>query len=255
MVSVGSAGTSTDTILEHSNNTYRKTSGSAASLVSLKATSTGAAYVSFGNKAYNVGCTLSAAAEVYTNPANIGPVLTRMGQGFDLVARTNSLAETYSRIGASMLNTVAALVTGDEFLVAIPLRAGMLVSTIVFYSGGTALSGGSNQWFSLRNSSLGLLGVTSDDTSTAWAANAEKPLNLATAYLVPSNGLYYLGIMVNATTVPTLSGVNSISGALGGLAPVLTGRDQTHTGLTNPASAPTTSTLATTGAYPWAYVK
>lgn len=172
----------------------------------------------------------------------------------DLAARrSTALSETYSRLGRPVANQTSSLATGQMQFVAMPLFAGQSVTKITFVSGTTAATGPTNQWFALWNAALNRVGITNDGTNGAWGANTEKQLTLTQAYLVPSDGLYYVSIMVAAGTPPTLLGVSSAVG-VSGLAPVVTGRDTTHAGLTNPASAPTTATLATSAVYPYAWV-
>lgn len=168
--------------------------------------------------------------------------------------RSGAIAEAFPRWVAKMENLSAALTSGQQLFAPLVLQAGQVISQIGFWSGTTALSGGSNQWFGLWDVSRNKLAVTNDDTTTAWGANAEKLLTIATPYVVSSDGLYYASIMINATTVPTLLGI-STQGNITGAVPVLTARDTTNTGLTNPASAPATATFALAGSLPWAYVK
>lgn len=80
------------------------------------------------------------------------------------------------------------------------------VSTIRFVSGATALSGGSHGWAALYNSDLTLLGQSANDTSITWAANTSKTFTLTTPVQVQA-GLYYVGINVVATTMPSLAGL------------------------------------------------
>lgn len=155
----------------------------------------------------------------------------------------------------TQFNQSLSLVSGRLHLTAVWLRQGQTVTALAFSSAGTALATGSNQWFSLWDASRNKLAVTSDDTSTAWAAATIKTLNLTSSYVVPSSGLYYVGIVVVASTPPNL-----VSGSVGGggagvaaLAPILTGTS--NTGLTNPASAPSTASAITAGTNnPYLYV-
>lgn len=164
---------------------------------------------------------------------------------------TGALTETVPR-SVSRLENIAFLASARLNLVAVYLTAGQTVTTITFVSSTTALSTATNQWFALYDSARAKLAVTTDDTSTAWASNATKSLNLASPYSVVTSGLYYLGICVVATTVPTLAGLSSPAGVVG-LAPILGGISTT--GLTDPASAPTTAAAITAqGGIPYAYV-
>lgn len=162
---------------------------------------------------------------------------------------TGAKAQTYDRsLGAS---SNSDLLSGRLTLVAVHLRAGQVISSITFFAASTALSGGSNQWFALYDSALGKLAVTADDTTTAWGGNSFKTLALTAPYTVLTSGLYYLGICVVATTVPTLRGPVTVAN-LNAAAPVLAG--SSTTGLTDPASAPTTAAAITaTVSTPYAY--
>ena len=146
-------------------------------------------------------------------------------------------AETFPRVGSQMGNT-SILASGRLHLVGIFLPAGLVVTNIAFWSATTALSSGTNQWFSLWDAAIAKLAVTSDDTSTAWPANTEKSLALTSPYTVPSSGRYYLGLTVVATTPPTMATSGSIN-AIAAKAPNIGGASTT--GLTDPASAPSTA--------------
>jgi len=178
-----------------------------------------------------------------TGPAGIAPV--------SLMMPASALSETYPR-GGAVTSAVAAATSGRLMLYAIPLTAGQVVSTITFVSQSTALSGGTNQWFALYSAARAKLAVTGDDGATAWAATTPKSLTLTSAYTVPTTGLYYVGICVVASTPPTLSGVANGSW-MTGLAPITAGGSTT--GLTNPASAPSTAAAITaTSGQAYAYV-
>lgn len=136
---------------------------------------------------------------------------------------------------------IALLTSARQHLVRLGVYKGDVISQITFVAGGTALVTGSNQWFSLYSNALAKLGVTSDDTSTAWAAQAAKTLTLASPYTVLADGYVYAGVTVVASTPPTLR-CQAGSAFLTGIAPIKSGTS--NTGLTNPASAPATATLS-----------
>lgn len=104
---------------------------------------------------------------------------------------------------------MSALTTQIMLSTPIALEAGDLVTNLTFLSGNTAANTPTNWWFALYDTSAtpALLRQTADQTSTAWAANTAKTVALASAYLVPTSGIYYAAIMVKATAVPTLAGV------------------------------------------------
>ena len=112
----------------------------------------------------------------------------------------------------------AALATGVMTSVALPLQAGDVVTNLTFVSGGTAAGTPTNWWFALYSnaSTPALIEQTADQTTTAWAANTVKTVALATAYTVPTTGVYYASVMVTATTVPTIAGVTLENAAAAG---------------------------------------
>jgi hypothetical protein len=168
-----------------------------------------------------------------------------------LVRRTGAIAETIPRMGG-FLAAAAALTSGKMTLIGIPLLKGTVVSKITFAGASTGAGTPTNQWFGLWSSAGEQLGLTSDDTTTAWAVNSEKQLTLSSPYTVTADGLFYISCMVAATTVPTL--VCASVNVVGGLAPIMAATDNTHTGLTNPASAPSTAILTASANQPYAWV-
>jgi hypothetical protein len=101
-----------------------------------------------------------------------------------------------------------ALATGVMTSVPIALRAGDVITNISVRSGATAAGTPTNYWVALYSSAStpALLSQSADQTSTAWAANTTKTLALASAQTITADGIYWVGIMVTATTPPTLLG-------------------------------------------------
>jgi hypothetical protein len=167
---------------------------------------------------------------------------------------TNALAETFNRAETATANLAAVMTSGQLFMVAVALRAGMTVTSIVFVSGTTSVVSPTHWWFSLHDSARVLLGQTADQTTTTtnWTGTpAAVSLVLASAYPVVTSGLYYLAIMFTAGTMPTLLGAagNATPWAI---APILNG-NSSSTGLTT--TAPGTAGAITGGtARPYAYV-
>jgi hypothetical protein len=153
----------------------------------------------------------------------------------------------------SPASNVAVLTSAQLYLCLIWLPACVLTS-ITWVSATTALGTGANQWFGIFDTTYVPLRLTSDDTTTAWAANTAKTLNLSSTLAITTAGLYYAGIMVKATTVPTLTSRTAASNqAVQAIAPVRAG---TSSGaLTNPASCPNPAAAPTaTGNIPYVYV-
>jgi hypothetical protein len=161
---------------------------------------------------------------------------------------TGSLYATIDR-NVSTLNISAALVSQRLHMVAIELPAGLTITSISVVSGTTPGATLVNQVFGLYDASRNLLRSSVDDTSTAWGANSVKTLNLTSTYLTTVHGLFYIAILVNATTVPTLVGFDGNS-IYPSRAPVINGTsDSGVTALPNPAAA-----ITGTGKMPAAWV-
>ncbi len=156
-----------------------------------------------------------------------------------------ALFETFDRNMCDEVNT-AVLASGRLSLQAIWIPAGVTITSISFWSATTAAATPTNQLFGLYDVNLNLLRSSVNNTTTAWAANSRKTLNLTSTFTTTYSGLYYLGIMVTATTVPTLKGNTAKTGGqLNAGAPSMGGTS--NTGLTTalPATA-TAPALVTT---------
>lgn len=152
---------------------------------------------------------------------------------------SGTVAETIPRIICNEAN-LSALTSGTLHLTAVYLRAGQRVSNISYHSATTAAGTPTNQFFALYDNTRALLAQTANATTAAWAANSIKTLALTTPYTATYSGLYYVGIMVTATTVPTLKGQTAKTGGqLAGQNPILHGNSTTAltTSLPNPAAA------------------
>lgn len=88
------------------------------------------------------------------------------------------------------------------------LAGGDVITNISVRSGATAAGTPTNWWFALYSSAAtpALLAQSADQLTAAWAANTTKTLALATAQTITNPGIYWVGIHVKATTVPTLLG-------------------------------------------------
>lgn len=162
---------------------------------------------------------------------------------------TGCKAETFPRHLVPEVNT-SLLSSGRLSLQAIAIMQGELLTSISFWSATTAAGTPTNQLFGLYDNNLNLLRSTGNDTTTAWAANTRKTLNLTSTFTTTYSGLYYLGIMVTATTVPTIKGYTARTGGqLNAAAPSLGGTSNTGltTALPNPANAPGTVTTSAWG--------
>lgn len=105
---------------------------------------------------------------------------------------------------------VAAVATGVMTTVPLWLNAGDTVTNLTAISGATAGATLTHWWFALYNpAGTTLLGQTADQVAAAWGADTVKTLPLAAPVKITASGLYQVGIMVAATTVPTLVGVTA----------------------------------------------
>lgn len=150
-----------------------------------------------------------------------------------------TVAESIPRMLCDEAN-LSALTSGTLYLVAVFLRAGQKVSNISFHSATTAAGTPTNGIFALYDNNRALLAQTANFTSEAWAANSIKTKALTAPYTATYTGLHYVGIMVTATTVPTMKGNTAKTGGqLAGQAPILHGNSTTGltTSLPNPAAA------------------
>jgi hypothetical protein len=150
-----------------------------------------------------------------------------------------TVAETINRMLVSEAN-LSALTSGTLHLTAIYLRAGQVCTSISYCSATTAANAPTNQFFALYDNNRALLANTANATSTAWGSNTIATRALTSAFTVTYTGLHYVGIMVTATTVPTLKGlVAKTANQLASTAPALHGNSTTAltTTLPNPAAA------------------
>lgn len=159
---------------------------------------------------------------------------------------TGALYETFDRNLCYEVNT-AVLSTGRLSLAAIYLPINTTITSISFWSATTAAGTPTNQLFGLYDINLNLLRSSANNTTTAWAANSRKTLALTSTYTTTYSGIHYLGIMVTATTVPTLKGNTAkTNGALNAGAPSMGGTSTTGltTALPGTAAAPGTVTTS-----------
>lgn len=158
-----------------------------------------------------------------------------------------TFAESMPRYLASTDNAIGA--TGVCHATAVPLQAGDTVTSITFIVGATAAVTPTAGFAALYTPAGALVAQTADFGSTARAANTVYKVNLATAQLITTPGLYYVVISFTAGTVPTLRGVTTgnavVAGAIGLSAPVLAQTHGAAVGAVAPATIATPTTVAT----------
>jgi hypothetical protein len=147
-----------------------------------------------------------------------GQLLTAQGGtligSMDLWAPTGCLAESLDRNYCTETNNAVPTLSGTLFMQAIWLTAGTIVSNISWFSATTAASVPTHWMFGLYSAARALLATSTDQTSTAWAANTMKTLAMTTPYLVPTSGLYYIGMFMAATTIITSKGNTAKTGGV-----------------------------------------
>lgn len=164
---------------------------------------------------------------------------------------TGAKAETFPRNAATAASSTA-IGSGTLYLVAVDLEAGEDIDTITFLSGSAGAVTPTHQWFGLFDSARTALRLTADALTAPWAANTEKPLALTSTFTTTYKGRHYLGIMVEAATVPNQVAVVG-SGTLNGIAPVIAMFSTAS--LTTPVAEGTVVTAgAARGQIPYAYV-
>ncbi|WP_327725717.1 right-handed parallel beta-helix repeat-containing protein [Streptomyces europaeiscabiei] len=156
--------------------------------------------------------------------------------------------ETNSRLRCGTTSTPTS---GTLYLVPVWLPKGAVISNIGFVSGGTAASAPTNYWFTLHDRAKVALARTADQLTAAWAANTAKSLAIAqttagaaSSYTTTYAGLHYYGVMIKATTVPSLVSEGSVADVLASVAPGFGGTD---TGQTTPPTV--TGSAFTAGSF------
>lgn len=145
---------------------------------------------------------------------------------------SGAIAETFPR--HLCMNTLGLVSGRLQLGGGIVIPGGRTVTSISVFAHSTGATTPTNQWFCLVDRSGNVLAKTVDDTTTAWAGNTVKTLNLSSTY-TPTNAIeVYVGVVVVAATPPSLSRPGSAPGSAigsgGGFG------DSANTGLTNPAS-------------------
>lgn len=240
-------------------NKVRKGSGATANGFSLAASATDCTLLhnDLAGNGWNAATALSVStAAPFTGPGGMQALPgTNMVDGdlnplpaLESALRPAGRFETTSRLRCGTSSTPTS---GSLYLVPIWLPKGAVVSNLTFVSGGTAAVTPTNWWFSLHDLSRKMLARTADQTTTAWAANtvqtkaiAQTLAGAASSYTTTYAGLHYLGIMVKATTQPSIVGEGSVADVVASVAPGFGGTD---TGLSTPPTA--TGGAFTAGAF------
>lgn len=143
---------------------------------------------------------------------------------------------------------LAVLTTQQLWLTAIELPPRQLISTLEFISGATAANTPTNWWFVLADKNRLVLGISADQTSTAWAANTAKKVALAAAYTTPDYpDFYYVGMMMKATTPVSLRGPAALGNVIMANTDLPLKAGTSNTGASTPPIVGATLTAITAG--------
>lgn len=164
-----------------------------------------------------------------------GAQVISYGDEFSQSTKPTGSYESYPRVNG--VADRAALSTGRVSLQSIRLPAGLPVTNITFASITTAAGTPTHWWFSLCDNTYTTLRSTADQTSTAWAANTVMPKALSSPFVTLYEGLYYVAVMMTATTVVSLAG-QAVNSTVGGIAPLIC-----PTGVSGQTTAPADGTL------------
>jgi len=146
-------------------------------------------------------------------------------------------AETYPRILAT---SAQALTSGTLTVCAIALPQYMTLTSITMCTKGTAKTGGTHGWYVLLDSGRVVRMVTADqtDAATTWGATNTAYTFSTNSYTTTYTGLYYLGVMVAATSPPNIVTCGGGTSGVAGASPILAGTSST--GQTTPPTVGTT---------------
>jgi hypothetical protein len=171
-----------------------------------------------------------------------GTALQYQYHDYDWQHPTGTIAATLPRM---LAGSNWGLSSGTMYLTPIYLYAGQVVSNINFLTTGTAGASLTHQYAVLLSGSASVA-ATADKALTSMAATTPFTWPIATiasgastSYTVPTSGIYYVGIVIVGTTMPTLLGFTSAGNI--SLSPRL---QWTSTVASTPASIGTTYSLA-----------
>ena len=164
-------------------------------------------------------------------------------------APTGATAETQPR--GLCTNQGNIQTSGTLYVRAISMKQNTVVNNITFAVDATVEAAGTHGWYVLLDSGRVVRAVTADQTGAAFWGAANTLVTLPTnAYTTAYSGLYYVGVMVAATTPPRFTCGIATATALVGAAPVLYGTSST--GQTTPPTTGTTmAALVSAGASNW----
>jgi hypothetical protein len=142
-------------------------------------------------------------------------------------------------------NLASSLASQTMYLFGLDLDIGDTITNIGVCFGSTAANTPTNWWFALYTSALVLMAQTADQTTGAIAAGSFKDIALSSPQAITTSGLHYVGVMVKASTVPTLAGrLAAVDGGHMNFTVAMTGTSDGSLTTTAPANAAAINTIA-----------
>jgi len=114
-----------------------------------------------------------------------------------------------STIPPALATTTIQMTSGSASIAAIRLAAGQTVATAGFVTSTTAAITPTHWWLCLLDNTYTCRATTADQLTGAIAASTWFNIAFAASYTATYTGLYYLGVMIAAGTVPTLCGATA----------------------------------------------
>ena len=194
----------------------------------------------------NTKVTGLASGTALTDAVNVSQIYSSMQAAAltPVISGTTAIAETVGRI---FLNSSLSPASGAVRINAVYLTAGQVIHNISFNTTATAGTTVSGTWggiFTASGTTVTLVAATAQQGLSSLPATslftwpiATIAAGLSSTYTVPSSGLYYIGVCITATTMPTMSAINGT--AYNNIQPPI---GFTFTGSTNPAAIGTTYT-------------
>jgi hypothetical protein len=128
----------------------------------------------------------------------------------DLWIPDRGIAESIPRYLAAQ-GTLTPLTSGTVYAAAIDLPPGVPINWLEWFSTAVAAVTPTHQWAVLMDLAGRVVSVSSDLTTTAWAASTAQRFPLTSQYTAPVSGpgIFWAGLCVVAGTVPGLCGVST----------------------------------------------
>lgn len=164
------------------------------------------------------------------------------------LAATGVLAETIPR-EVCLEASVTYGASGSVFQQAIYLMSGTVINNIVIWSSITAGATLTSSAAAIY-SGVNLVALSDANLTATWPANTQRAFVISGGgYTVPSHGVYYIGLHIAGTTMPTIKGnAARLGGQIGAINPTLASRS-TSAGYAAPPAVLSTVTNSVDSIY------